>query len=403
MNSLFQRPIARSLVSQGRSDFCGADTVASFLRIIAVVLAFSAYAFAQAPGPSEAQALERKGKLAEAATVWRNVAQRDPRNAAAWASLGLVLSRLQQYPEAEVAYRKAIALDPKLPAVQLNLGLAEFKQGKLQAAIEPLRAALAADPQNMQACTLLGLSYYGVGRFKEANEQLAAAVKSDPGNAELHGVLAQSCLSAKNYSCALDEFTWISRQHADSAAAHMLTGEALDGLGRTPEAITEFEIAAKADPHAPNVQFGLGYLYWKMRQYDEAARAFEAELVGDPANSQALAYFGDVEMKRNEPEKALSVLQKSLQLRDDLQIVHLDLGVIFTEQKHYQEALAALLRAQKLDPAQPEVHYRLGRLYQAMGNVDAAKEEFARVQQLHQKEEDSVADRMSGQKSSPRP
>src|SRR6266478_3103576 len=390
MNSLFQRRKARSLVSRGRSDFCGADTVASFLRI-AVVLVFSAYAFAQAPGPSEAQALERNGKLAEAATVWRNVTQRDPRNAAAWASLGLVLSRLQQYPEADVAYRKAIALDPKLPAVQLNLGLAEFKQGKLQAAIEPLRAALAADPRNMQACTLLGLSYYGVGRFKEANEQLAAAVKSDPGNAELHGVLAQSCLSAKNYSCALDEFTWISRQHADSAAAHMLTGEALDGLGRTPEAITEFEIAAKADPHAPNVQFGLGYLYWKMRQYDEAARAFEAELVGDP------------EMKRNEPEKALSVLQKSLQLRDDLQIVHLDLGVIFTEQKHYQEALAALLRAQKLDPAQPEVHYRLGRLYQAMGNVDAAKEEFARVQQLHQKEEDNVADRMSGQKSSPQP
>jgi tetratricopeptide (TPR) repeat protein len=380
----------------------GSD-VALFLRIIVVVLMVSSHAFAQAPGPSEAQALERNGKLPEAATVWRSVTQRDPRNAAAWASLGVVLAKLQQYAEADAAYRKAIALDPKLPAVQLNLGLAEFKQGKLEAAIEPLRAALAADPQSMQARTLLGLSYYGVRRFKEANEQLAAAVKSDPGNAELHGVLAQSCLSAKNYSCALDEFTWISRQHADSAVAHMLTGEALDGLGRTPEAITEFEIAAKTDPHATNVQFGLGYLYWKMRQYDEAARAFEAELASDPLNAQALAYLGDVELKRSEQEKALGLLQRSLRLSDDLQIAYLDVGVIFTEQKHYQDALAALLSAQKLDAAQPEVHYRLGRLYQAMGNVDAAKEEFVKVQQLHQKEEASVADRMSGQKSSPRP
>jgi tetratricopeptide (TPR) repeat protein len=255
----------------------------------------------------------------------------------------------------------------------------------------------------MQARTLLGLSYYGVGRFKEANEQLATAVMSDPGNAELHGVLAQSCLSAKNYSCALDEFTWISRQHPDSAAAHMLTGEALDGLGRTPEAISEFEIAAKADPKALNVQFGLGYLYWKMRQYDQAAHAFEAELASDPANAQVLAYLGDIELKRSEPEKALTLLQKSLKLKDDLQIAHLDIGVIFTGQKRYQDALPALLRAQKLDPTQPEVHYRLGRLYQSMGKVDQAKEEFAKVQQLHQKEEASVADRMSGQKSSPHP
>ena len=117
-----------------------------------------------------------------------------------------MLSRLQEYPEADRAYRKALALDPNLPAVQLNLGLAEFKQGKLDAAIEPLRAALASDPR-CRLATVLGLSYYGVGQFKEASEQLEKAVKSDPENAELHGVLAQSCLSAKDYTCALDEFT----------------------------------------------------------------------------------------------------------------------------------------------------------------------------------------------------
>ena len=90
-------------------------------------------------------------------------------------------------------------------------------------------------------------------------------------------------------------------------------------------------------------------------------------------------------MKRSEPEKALGLLERSVKLRDDMRLAHIDIGVILTGQKRYQEALAALLRAQKLDPGQPEVHYRLGRLYQAMSNVDAAKEEFARVQPLHQK------------------
>src|SRR5207249_6431366 len=57
----------------------------------------------------------------------------------------------------------------------------------------------------------------------------------------------------------------------------ILTGEALDGLGRTPEAIAEFQAAAKAAPREPEVNFGLGYLYWKSHQYDNAKRAFERD------------------------------------------------------------------------------------------------------------------------------
>jgi Flp pilus assembly protein TadD len=134
--------------------------------------------------------------------------------------------------------------------------------------------------------------------------------KSDPTNAELHEVLAQSCWWAKNYSCALDEFHKILQQNPDSPAAHMLSREALDGPGRTPEAIVEFPTAPKIAPTEPNVNFGLGYLRWKMRQYDDAKREFEAELVVDPENPQALAYLGDIEMKRNDPDQACDCLRR---------------------------------------------------------------------------------------------
>ena len=100
---------------------------------------------------------------------------------AAFASLGVILSKEQKYQEAASAYEKAIALDPKLPGVQLNLGLAEFKQGHFQAAlIAPLHAASVAEPHNLQASTLLGLSYYGAKRFAEAIKYLDAPAKSDP-------------------------------------------------------------------------------------------------------------------------------------------------------------------------------------------------------------------------------
>src|SRR5712664_4442587 len=371
------------------------------LACIAFALVSPLLVTAQTPTPSQALALEQQGKLAEAEQTWRQIAEANPQDAAAFASLGLALSKQGKYDQAVPAYKKAIALNPKLPGVHLNWGLAEFKQAHFEAALVPLSAALAADPQNMQVRTLLGLSCYGAKRFAEAAKYLELPAKSDPTNTELHSVLAQSCLSAKQYSCALAEFRQILEQDPDSAAAHMLSGEALDGLGRTVEAIPEFEAAVKAAPRGPNVHFGLGYLYWKQHKYDEAKAAFVNELSIDPAHAQALAYLGDIELKRNQPEKALPLLNKATQLRDDIRIAYVDIGAILSDQKKYPEALAALLRAEKLDPAQPDAHYRLARLYRAMGNSVAAQREFAKVSELQEKAED-MAPKMSGSPPSSR-
>ena len=115
--------------------------------------------------PAEAQTLEQQGRLPEAAEAWRAITQQNPKDAGAFASLGIVLAKQQRYEEAIAAYKQALSLDPKLPNIELNLGLAEFKQGNFQAAIEPFRAVLAGEPGNAQARTLLGLSYYGeIGR-----------------------------------------------------------------------------------------------------------------------------------------------------------------------------------------------------------------------------------------------
>ena len=295
------------------------------MNICKVVCSFSVlfcavFANGQTSTPSEAQALEQQGKLPEAEKAWRQVTQTNPRDAAAFASLGVVLSKQEKYQQAVSVYRKAIALNPKLPGIHLNWGLAEFKQQHFDAALPPLRAALAADPQNLQTLTLLGLSSYGAKQFAEAAKYLELPAKSDPANIELHSVLAQSCLSAKQYDCALAEFRQILQHDPDSAAAHMLSGEALDGLGRTVEAIPEFQAAAKTAPLEPNLNFGLGYLYWKQHKFDEAKAAFEAELRIDPQHAQALAYLGDIELKTNAPDKALPLLSKATHLRNDIRI-----------------------------------------------------------------------------------
>jgi tetratricopeptide (TPR) repeat protein len=337
---------------------------------------------------------DAQAQLREAEKQWQVAVQKNPRDAAAFASLGVVFSREGKYPDAVRAYKKALALDSTLPGIQLNLGLAEFKQGNFHAAIAPLSAALAAEPQSAQARTLLGISYYGAKRFAEASEQLAQISKLDPSNVELHRMLAQSCLWAKKYDCALEEYRQVELHEPDSAAAHMLRGEALDGLARTPEAIAEFEAAARIAPNEPDLNFGLGYLHWKLANYDEARKSFENELAVDPNHPQALAYLADIELRNNEPDKALPLLQKVVKQRNDIRIAYVNLGAILTQQKRYEEAEKALQRAIIIDPSQPDAHFRLGRLEQAMGNMPAAEKEFAKVRELHEKQNDDVASKM---------
>jgi tetratricopeptide (TPR) repeat protein len=347
------------------------------------------------PSPAQALAFEQQGRFNDAVQVWRAVVKTNPSDAAAFASLGVDLSRLQKYPEAAAAYKKALALNPQLPGIPLNLGLAEFKQGHFPSAIAPFQAALAADPSNQQARTLLGISFYAAGQFASAVEQLRTASSADPANTELHRVLAQSCLWAKQFDCALQEFQKILQQNPDSAAAHMLMGEALDGLTRTPEAVAEFQAAAKSNPNEPDLHFGLGYLYWKLKQYDQAEPEFQKELALNPANAQALAYLGDVAMKQNDDEKALALLKKAVASGKDIRIAYLDMGAILTEQGKAPQAIPLLKRAVALDPEQPDAHYRLGRAYQATENQAEAQKEFAKVRELHDKAEADVAHKMS--------
>jgi tetratricopeptide (TPR) repeat protein len=143
------------------------------------------------------------------------------------------------------------------------------------------------------------------------------------------------------------------------------------------------------------VNFGLGYLQWKSHQYEQANDAFRKELALDPNHAQSLAYLGDIEMKQDNFEQALPLLEKAVQLRNDIRIAYVDLGAVLMQQKRYPEALAALQHAVKLDPTQPDVHFRLGRAYQAMGDSQKAEREFTKVRELHEKADEDLGSKMS--------
>lgn len=342
--------------------------------------------------------LEEQGKNAEAEIAWHAFLASEPSNPEAYAHLGFLEARQEHYAKAILLYRKAMALNPAMPGLQLNLGLALFKAGDLKQAIQIFELLRKSEPPSSaeahRLTTLIGLAYYGLQEYAAAIPYLKEATASDPQNLSFRLVLAHSCLASKQFQCVLDVYHEILTLNAESAEADMLAGEALDEMNDHDGATQQFRAAVKANPKEPNVHFGLGYLLWTQGQYEEAAREFQAELANVPNHVQAMAYLADANIRMNHPEVALPLIQKTIRIDPGVEMAHLDLGILYANAGHQEESLRELKVAAKLNPSDVNVHWRLARLYQAMGRKDEANAEFQKTRSLTKAADDSVSSKL---------
>ena len=373
----------------------------SRLRVrIALALACIFLAFAPAKASSEtsardaAMSFEQQGNIAGAESAWRSVLKDHPADAEAYAHLGLLEARQEHYKEAVPLYRKALTLKPAMPGLRLNMGLSQFKAGELKGATETFEFLLKRTPKDspdyLRLATLAGLSHYGVGEYAAAVPYLKEATAADPQNLPFRLTLAQSCLWSKQYQCVLDVYHEITTLNADSAEADMLAGEALDEMKDKPAAAEQFRAAVKADPKMPNAHFGLGYLLWGLLQFDEAAREFQAELANNPEHPQALTYLADCDIQLSHPEAASTLLEKAIRIDPRIELAHLDLGILYSNDGRRDEALRELKKAEELNPTDQTVHWRLARFYKSMGKTEEANAEFAKTRSLQKASDQSV-------------
>jgi tetratricopeptide (TPR) repeat protein len=188
----------------------------------------------------------------------------------------------------------------------------------------------------------------------------------------------------------LDVYHEILTLDPNSAEAYMLAGEALDGERDRAGAIQQFRAAVQANPKEPNVHLYLGYLLWVQSQYPESAAEFQAELNNDPNNAEAMAYLADAKVHTNQFEAAQVLLEKAVQIAPGNELVHLDLGIVYSDGGRHDEALRELKLAEQLDPSDVKVYWRLGHLYQIAGMKDEAKAEFDKLHTLKDAQEKSL-------------
>jgi Tfp pilus assembly protein PilF len=98
---------------------------------------------------------------------------------------------------------------------------------------------------------------------------------------------------------------------------------------------------------------------------------------------QARLYLADADIQVNQMSDALPLLDRVEKQDSGLALDHLDLGIVYTENGRNEDARRELIAAEKLTPNDVNVHWRLARLYRALGKMDEAKAEFDKASKLN--------------------
>lgn len=205
-------------------------------------------------------------ELALAADHLRNLSQRQPDNPEIWYLLGKVHMKLS-----EQALQKLNSIDPNsVWAHQISGEMMESMQNYDGALLEYKKAVELA-PTQPGVHYLLGNAYWYLKMWDPAMEQFRAELANDPANCQSHWKIANVLDDqGADPQLAVSELDKSIEFCPTLMQARVERARVLIKLGRAADAMSDLEIAEKADPSEPSIHYLLGQAYRTLGKTQES-------------------------------------------------------------------------------------------------------------------------------------
>ena len=222
--------------------------------------------------------------------------------------------------------------------------------------------------------------------------------------------------------------------HLDASEEHLFDwGNNLLALRTADDAVQVFEAAIKRHPSSARLHVGLGIARYARGEYAPAVQSFCRAADLEPADPRPIEFLGEMygvspdlaseitervaRFAKAHPKVASgqyyyamnlwrapgapnatgtpgatgkdetlktveSLLKRAVSLDPAMTKAHLQLGILLSEQRRFEEAIPSLVEAARLDPGLGQAHYRLAQAYQRTGQKELAAREFAEFERL---------------------
>lgn len=181
----------------------------------------------------------------------------------------------------------------------------------------------------------------------------------------------------------------LARTAPASIPALELDAEANEVQGRWDEAEKDYRAILKQNPRYPGVHFRVARLLLSRPNpgpdfQEQAKKELQEELEINPSDAGAEYVSGELARQMQDFPAAAEHFAKARTLDPNFGDAYLGLGMTLLSEKKYEDAIAPLEVAVKLEPGNPAGHYSLATAYARTGRKHAAEREFALQQQTAQ-------------------
>jgi len=167
--------------------------------------------------------------------------------------------------------------------------------------------------------------------------------------------------------------------HPESAACHLLLGEAYRAAGLEEAAAVAYRQAVLQDPTLAPAWNALGRYLAGRGAWDQARQAFERALEQAPGMAAACNNLGTALLRSGDAQGAERALREALAADPRLAAARANLGLVLKRRGDAAGAEEAYRTALELDPLDADARYNLAMLLAETGRHEAARQELRRL------------------------
>lgn len=319
-----------------------------------------------------AATLHRRGRLQEAAQLYRNILAADPNHFGALLNLAIITSEHGQNQQAEILIKRAVSLRPGSLEAHNAFGIVLARLSRFEEALAEYENALALDPRSIDALNNVGNTLHALRRSSEAVIHFERALALRPDIAELHNNLGNALRIVRREAEAVTSLRRAITLRPDYAEAHNNLGVALAALQRHEEAVAAYKQALLLKPHYFEAHHNLANALAASRRDDEAVAHFEAALAFNPHAAATYNSYGNALVAMNRQAQAVPHYLKAIELRPDFFEAHNNLGNALAASQGAIEAIPHYNKALEINPRYAEAHNNLGNVLGGLERYDEA-------------------------------
>ncbi|HEX5280598.1 MAG TPA: tetratricopeptide repeat protein [Micropepsaceae bacterium] len=292
-----------------------------------------------------ASSLGGAGRLAEAAAIYRQVLQQEPRNYDALHALGVIYFRSGQLREAEQMMAQAAGVNPRAAAAFFDHG-----------------------------CVLMA-----AGRFEEAQDRFNRAISIRPDFVEARGNRVHALMRLGRHPEALAESEHLVRMRPNLPQAHASRAGALQALNRPQDALASLDRATQLAPAASGLWADRAQALMALGRPAEALASVEQAIKCEPGNGVFPLMRGDLLVMLNRYQEAVAAYDAGLKLRPNVSDAWNRRGIALAQMGRKAEGLESFDKAIRIDPGHSEARNNRANILFGEKRFPEAAREFEQV------------------------